>query len=206
MSTSTKRKVTLYVDEAGLRAARVRAARTDARDSQVVEDALRAYLGFDVVERVWARSDLGEAEALRGGDGDSAVREQRGAARRLDTNVLSRADHPRAMPSSPGRRLRGRRRHAWPSCARCRPREVRGNVTVAEADAHVEHIRQSIVVNDPGPSTQPAVADPDDAYLVDLSMAASVDVLVSGDKRLLDLRSEVRVMTPAEFLASIGDA
>ncbi len=51
MATSTRRKVTLYVDEDVLRAARVRAARTDRRDSDIVEDALRSYLGFDVVER-----------------------------------------------------------------------------------------------------------------------------------------------------------
>jgi hypothetical protein len=53
MSNATKRKVTLYVDEDVLRAARVRAARTDKRDSEVVEDALRSYLGFDAAERVW---------------------------------------------------------------------------------------------------------------------------------------------------------
>ena len=65
MAISTRRKVTLYVDEDVLRAARVRAARTDRRDSDIVEDALRSYLGFDVVERVWAESDLGEDEAMR---------------------------------------------------------------------------------------------------------------------------------------------
>lgn len=62
---ATKKKVTLYVDEDVMRAARVRAARTDKRDSEVVEEALRAYLGFDVVAGVWARSDLGEGEAMR---------------------------------------------------------------------------------------------------------------------------------------------
>jgi hypothetical protein len=62
---ATKKKVTLYVDENVMRAARVRAARTDKRDSDVVEDALRAYLGFDVLANVWARSDLGEDEAMR---------------------------------------------------------------------------------------------------------------------------------------------
>jgi hypothetical protein len=62
---TTKRKVTVYVDEDVIRAARVRAARTDKRDSEVVEEALRAYLGFDVLARVWARSDLGEDEAMR---------------------------------------------------------------------------------------------------------------------------------------------
>jgi hypothetical protein len=84
--------------------------------------------------------------------------------------------------------------------------KFRSYVTAAEADAYVELIRQeSVVVDDHGPSAQSAVADPDDAYLVDLALAARVDALVSGDKRLLDLRSEVRVMTPAEFLTSIGD-
>jgi hypothetical protein len=62
---ATKKKVTLYVDEDVMRAARVRAARTDKRDSEVVEDALRAYLGFDVLAGVWARSGLGEDEAMR---------------------------------------------------------------------------------------------------------------------------------------------
>jgi hypothetical protein len=62
---ATKKKVTLYVDEDVMRAARVRAARTDKRDSEVVEEALRVYLGFDVMEGVWARSDLGEDEGMR---------------------------------------------------------------------------------------------------------------------------------------------
>ena len=62
---AAKKKVTLYVDEEVMRAARVRAARTDKRDSEVVEDALRAYLGFDVLSSVWARSDLEEDEAMR---------------------------------------------------------------------------------------------------------------------------------------------
>ena len=62
---ATKKKVTLYVDEDVMRAARVRAARTDKRDSEVVEEALRAYLGFDVLASVWARSSLTEDEAMR---------------------------------------------------------------------------------------------------------------------------------------------
>ena len=48
MSTTKKKKVTFYLDEDVLRAARVRAARSDTRDSEIVEEALRAYLGFDV--------------------------------------------------------------------------------------------------------------------------------------------------------------
>lgn len=65
MSTSNRKKATFYLDEGVLRAARVRAARSDRRDSEIVEDALRAYLGFDVVEQVWARSELGEDEAMQ---------------------------------------------------------------------------------------------------------------------------------------------
>ena len=60
-----KKKVTFYVDADVMRAARVRAARTDKHDSEVVEEALRAYLGFDVLASVWARSSLREDEAMR---------------------------------------------------------------------------------------------------------------------------------------------
>jgi hypothetical protein len=82
MPSTTRKKVTLYLDEGVLRAARVRAARTDKRDSEVVEDALRAYLGFDVVERVWARSDLSEDEAMQLAVAEThAVRTKRRAAR-----------------------------------------------------------------------------------------------------------------------------
>jgi hypothetical protein len=77
-----KKKVTVYVDEDVMRAARVRAARTDRRDSEVVEDALRAYLGFDAVAAVWARSDLGEDEAMRlAVEETHAVRAEKRAAR-----------------------------------------------------------------------------------------------------------------------------
>jgi hypothetical protein len=82
MSKATKRKVTLYLDEDVLRAARVRAARTDKRDSEVVEDALRSYLGFEAVERIWARSTLSEDDAMALSVSEThAVRAERRAAR-----------------------------------------------------------------------------------------------------------------------------
>jgi hypothetical protein len=65
VTAARKRKVTFYLPEDLLRAARVRAARDDRRDSEIVEEALRTYLGFDVVERVWARGDLDEDEAMQ---------------------------------------------------------------------------------------------------------------------------------------------
>jgi hypothetical protein len=82
MSAARKRKVTFYLDEEVLRAARVHAARGDRRDSEVVEDALRAYLGFDVVDRVWARSHLGEDEAMNLAVAEQhAMRDEKRAAR-----------------------------------------------------------------------------------------------------------------------------
>jgi len=45
-----KRKSTIYVDEEVLRAARVYAARKDLRDSDVVENALRSFLGLELLD------------------------------------------------------------------------------------------------------------------------------------------------------------
>ncbi len=64
MATRPKKKVTYYIPEDVLRAAKVSAARTDRSDSEVVETALKSYLGFDVLDRVWARSDLSEKQAM----------------------------------------------------------------------------------------------------------------------------------------------
>ena len=59
-----KKKATVYVEEDVLRAARVAAARAGTRDSDVVEAALRRYLGFELLDQIWARSDLDEDEAM----------------------------------------------------------------------------------------------------------------------------------------------
>ncbi len=55
----------MYLDEELLRGAKVMAARTDRKDYEVLEAALRQYLGVDVLERVWARGDLTEEEGLK---------------------------------------------------------------------------------------------------------------------------------------------
>lgn len=60
-----RKKTTVYVEPDLLRAAKVEAARTGKREYEVFEDALRSYLGFAVVERAWAQSDLSEEEALQ---------------------------------------------------------------------------------------------------------------------------------------------
>lgn len=60
-----KQRTTVTLDERVLRAVRVKAARTGRRDSDVIEEALRRDLGFDLLEDAWQRADLGEDEALR---------------------------------------------------------------------------------------------------------------------------------------------
>ena len=59
-----RRKATIYVEDDLLRATKVAAARTGKRDYQVVEEALRAYLGLELLERVGKRSKLTEDQAL----------------------------------------------------------------------------------------------------------------------------------------------
>ena len=70
MLAMARTKTTVYLDPEVLRAARIMAARTGRRDSDVVEEALRSYLGIEVVDRVRERSTLGpdEAEALAYGE------------------------------------------------------------------------------------------------------------------------------------------
>lgn len=59
-----KRKTTVYLEDDVLKTMRVAAVRSGKRDYQVVEEALRAYLGLELLEQVGARSSLGETEAL----------------------------------------------------------------------------------------------------------------------------------------------
>jgi hypothetical protein len=63
--TVARTKTTVYLDPEVLRAMRVSAARKGRRDSDIVEDALREYLGFAAIDRIRARSDLTGDEALK---------------------------------------------------------------------------------------------------------------------------------------------
>jgi hypothetical protein len=72
-----KTRTTLTIDEEVLRAVKVRAARTGKGDSEVIEEALRRDLGFDVLDRLWARNDMTEEEAQ-----ELALEAQRAARRR----------------------------------------------------------------------------------------------------------------------------
>ena len=53
-----KTRVTLSIDDDVLRSARISAARKGKRDSELVEDALRDYLGFGVIQRIQEKSEF----------------------------------------------------------------------------------------------------------------------------------------------------
>ena len=72
-----KTRTTVTLDERVMRAVRVKAARTGRRDSDVIEEALRRDLGFDVLDRLWERADMDEDEAMK-----LAVEEQHGARKK----------------------------------------------------------------------------------------------------------------------------
>ncbi|MDP3983485.1 MAG: hypothetical protein Q8Q52_00570 [Acidimicrobiia bacterium] len=75
-----RKKTTVYVEEDVLRAAKVYAARKDLRDSDVIETALRRYLGLDLLQSVWERNrdlDPEEADCLAYGELDAARAERR---------------------------------------------------------------------------------------------------------------------------------
>ena len=57
-------RTTLTIDDEVLRAVKVRAAQTGKRDSEVIEEALRRDLGFDLLDRLWAKATLTEDEDL----------------------------------------------------------------------------------------------------------------------------------------------
>ncbi len=59
-----KTRTTLTIDEEVLRAVKVHAARTRQGESEVIEGAVRRVLGFDLADRLWAASNLGEKEAM----------------------------------------------------------------------------------------------------------------------------------------------
>lgn len=65
-----RKKTTVYIEEDLLRAAKVSAARTDKKEYEVFEEALKTYLGFDVLERIHERLEreglaLSEEESMK---------------------------------------------------------------------------------------------------------------------------------------------
>ena len=62
-------------------------------------------------------------------------------------------------------------------------------------------LREQDVVPRPAEPYPIQIRDPDDAWVQASAVAGEADVLVTGDKDLLDLRSEapLRILTPREF-------
>jgi hypothetical protein len=59
-----KIRTTLTLDDQVLTAARVYAARSGKGDGEVVEEALRAMLGLNLLDTLWANADLDDDAAM----------------------------------------------------------------------------------------------------------------------------------------------
>lgn len=60
-----RRKTTMAIDAELVRAMKIAAAREDKAEYQIVEDALRRHLGFDLLERIQDRAGMTEDDAMR---------------------------------------------------------------------------------------------------------------------------------------------
>lgn len=61
----SKIRTTVTLDAEVLKWVKVRAARMGRGDSEVIEDALRRDLGLELLDRLWSKNQLPEAEAAR---------------------------------------------------------------------------------------------------------------------------------------------
>jgi hypothetical protein len=59
----SKVRTTLTIDEDVLKWVRIRAARTGVSDSAVIEESLRRDLKLDVLDELWSKATLADAEA-----------------------------------------------------------------------------------------------------------------------------------------------
>jgi uncharacterized protein len=79
--------------------------------------------------------------------------------------------------------------------------KFRRYISETEVEAFVDLVRrESVLVDDPEPSSTPESEDPGDEYLIALARAERTDALVSGDPHLLRLRRLIPVKTPREYL------
>ena len=65
MAAMGRKKTTVYLDEELLRTAKVAAARSGKKDYEILEEALKRYLGLELLDRIWAGGDLPEEAALK---------------------------------------------------------------------------------------------------------------------------------------------
>ncbi|HEV2032836.1 MAG TPA: ribbon-helix-helix protein, CopG family [Candidatus Dormibacteraeota bacterium] len=60
-----KVRTTVTLSEDVLKLVKVRAARLGKGDSEVIEDSLRRDLGLDLLDRLWSKNKMSEAQAMR---------------------------------------------------------------------------------------------------------------------------------------------
>lgn len=84
--------------------------------------------------------------------------------------------------------------------------KLRKRITEEEVQELLELLRREADVR-PDPTGPPPVrsSDPGDDYLISLA-AETQSVIVSGDRHLLDLRDDVPVYTPADFMSLIEES
>lgn len=80
--------------------------------------------------------------------------------------------------------------------------KLRARVPTEEAAAYVELVTSTATMVPDPPDPPRRSRDPGDDYLLALA-ANSASVLVSGDRDLLDLASDLPIYSPAGFLAKI---
>lgn len=68
-------------------------------------------------------------------------------------------------------------------------------------------VRELTEVIEPPPLAQPVCRDPDDDAVLALGVAAHADLIVSGDRDLLDLKTfqGIDILTPAEALRKVEE-
>jgi len=60
-----KVRTTVTLDQEVLTWVKVRAARIGKRDSEVIEESLRRYLGLDLLDRLWSKNQMPEDQAVQ---------------------------------------------------------------------------------------------------------------------------------------------
>jgi uncharacterized protein len=81
----------------------------------------------------------------------------------------------------------------------------RSKLSYQEILEYVLWLHERGVLADEGDEIPRRSADPDDDYLIALALASEADLIVSGDRDLLELEGEdlPRIVRPAEFLSSL---
>jgi putative PIN family toxin of toxin-antitoxin system len=79
---------------------------------------------------------------------------------------------------------------------------ARSNTSRERSLAEIQQLAEVLV---PEPLPQPVCRDPDDDHVLALALTAQVDLIVSGDKDLLDLNpfQNIPILAPAEALRRI---